>query len=288
MLAQAQVDFYRENGYIGVEGVLTQEEVEDLRRVTDEFVELSRKVMQHTDQFDLEPGHTPESPKLRRLKKPESQHEVYDRTLRNDRILDIVSQLVGPDIRTIGGKLNMKSPEFGSPVEWHQDWGFYPHTNDDILEVGVAMDDMMIENGCLMVIPGSHNGPAYDHHQDGMFVGAVSESDFNMEDAVPIELKAGGISLHHVRELHGSAPNRSSRPRRLLLMGYMAVDAFPLSGIPDWNDWNSHILRGKPTNEPRLEKVPVRFPQPKHEREGSIYEVQSKLARSHYASTGVH
>ena len=65
-----------------------------------------------------------------------------------------------------------------------------------------------------MCIPGSHKGPAWDHHEDGYFVGAVQESDFNMNEAVPIMLKAGGVSIHHVRTLHGSAPNVSNRPRR--------------------------------------------------------------------------
>ena len=62
----------------------------------------------------------------------------------------------------------------------------------------------------------------------GEYPPQISENDFNMEDAVPFVLKAGSISLHHVRALHGSAPNMSNRPRRLLLQGYLAADAFPL------------------------------------------------------------
>ena len=102
----------------------------------------------------------------------------------------------------------------------------------------------------------------------------------------PFVLKAGSISLHHVRALHGSAPNMSNRPRRLLLQGYLAADAFPLqsnlSSSEDWNEWNSNILRGEPTNRPRLENVPVVFPQPKPEGAGSIFEIQEKLKKSHY------
>jgi ectoine hydroxylase-related dioxygenase (phytanoyl-CoA dioxygenase family) len=283
MLTQKQIDFYRASGYIGVEGVLSEQDILDLQRVTDEFVEKSRQATENTDVFDLEPGHTPETPKLRRLKNPADQHPVYDRMLRFDPILDIVAQLIGPGIRYNGHKLNMKSPEFGSPVEWHQDWAFYPHTNDDLLAVGIAMDDMLIENGCLMVIPGSHRGPVYDHHQKGKFVGAVTDPRFNPKEAVPVELRAGGISIHHVRAVHGSAPNTSSRPRRLLLNMYCAVDAWPLSGVKDWDQFNSYILRGEPTNVPRVEKVPVRMPLPQADRTGSIYEVQSVLEKPFFA-----
>ena len=140
---------------------------------------------------------------------------------------NIVEQLIGPGVSHNGHKLNMKYPEFGSPVEWHQDWAFYPYTNDDLLAVGVAIDDMSLENGCLMVIPGSHKGPTYDHHQNGIFVGAVTDPNFSSDNAVPVQVKAGGISIHHVRTLHGSAPNTSSNPRRLLLLQYCAIDAWP-------------------------------------------------------------
>ena len=269
-----------------VEDVLSQDEIKELGSITDTFVEKSRNITEHNEDFDLEAGHSKENPKLRRIKKPEKQHYVYEKTLSHSGVLDVVEDLIGPNIRTLGGKLNMKAPGGGAQVEWHTDWAFYPHTNDDILEVGIPLDDMEIENGCLMAIPGSHKWEAISHHEDGVFVGAVSENDFKMEDAVPFVLKAGSISLHHVRALHGSAPNMSNRPRRLLLQGYLAADAFPLqsnlSSSEDWNEWNSNILRGEPTNRPRLENVPVVFPQPKPEGAGSIFEIQEKLKKSHY------
>jgi ectoine hydroxylase-related dioxygenase (phytanoyl-CoA dioxygenase family) len=96
--------------------------------------------------------------------------------MRSDAILDCVAPLIGPGVRFQGDKLNMKTAEVGSPVEWHQDFAFYPHTNDELLAVGIALDDCLLENGCLLVIPGSHKGPVLDHHQDGVFVGAISPS----------------------------------------------------------------------------------------------------------------
>ena len=283
MLTQEQIDYYHENGYLGVENVISPEEVEELRRITEEFVEKSREITEHTDVFDLEPGHSSETPRVRRIKHPASNHPVYDRMLRHDRILDIVTQLLGPNIRYNGHKLNMKYPEFGSPVEWHQDWAFYPHTNDDLLAVGVSIDDMTAENGGLMVIPGSHKGPTYNHHQNGFFVGAVVDPNFKTDNAVPVKIKAGGISIHHVRALHGSMPNTSSKARRLLLNQYCAADAWPLQGVPDWDTFNSFMLRGEPTSEPRMTDLPVRMPLPYSERKGSIYEVQSLLEQPIFA-----
>ena len=70
MLRQEQIDFYHEQGWLGVEDVLSQEDVESLRRVTQEFVEKSRSVTVSDNVFDLEPGHSAAEPRLRRLKDP--------------------------------------------------------------------------------------------------------------------------------------------------------------------------------------------------------------------------
>lgn len=280
MLTQQQIAFYHEHGYLGVENVLSQREVDDLRRVTDVFVEKSREVAEHTAVFDLEPGHTPENPKLRRLKSPIEQHEVYRNTLHHEKILAMVSQLIGYGLRCNGNKLNMKQPGYGSPVEWHQDWAFYPHTNDDLLAVGVVIDDMTKENGPLLVIPGSHKGPVYDHHLNGHFCGAVTDPTFSDKGTTPVMVKAGGITIHHVRMLHGSVSNTSDNPRRLLLFQYCAIDAFPLGGIANWDAFNATIVRGEATNIPRVEPVPVRLPYPGALRTGSIYESQTVLKKS--------
>lgn len=281
MLTQEQTADYHKKGYLGIENVFSPAEVEQLQQVTDEFVEQSRMVKENDAIFDLELGHTPQMPKVRRLHNPVGQHPVYAQALRHERVLDIVAQLIGPAIRTNGNKLNMKLAELGSSVEWHQDWAFYPHTNDDLLAVGVCIDDMTEENGCLMVVPGSHKGKIYDHHQDGYFIGAVTEADFDDSAAEKIELKAGGLSIHHVRALHGSLPNTSDKPRRLMLFQYCAADAFPIGGgLNDWDQFNSLLLRGEPVWEPRLEKVPVRISLPKPEHKGGIYELQTRLERS--------
>lgn len=279
MLSQEQIDFYRENGYLGVENVLADADIADLRRVTDEFVERSRQVTTHDDIFDLEPGHTPDNPRLRRLKSPANHHAVYNHIMHHEGILAIVSQLIGPNLRQNGNKLNMKLPAFGSPVEWHQDWAFYPHTNDDLLAVGVCIDDMTQENGCLLAVPGSHKDRVYDHHYQGRFSGAITEPDFAPDNVAPIEVKAGGISIHHVRALHASAPNNSSYPRRFLLFQYCAADAWPLLGVSDLSAFNANMVQGEPTIEPRVTNVPVRMPLPPAERGGSIYENQSVLGR---------
>ena len=284
ILSQEQIDKYNHDGYLAVREVFTQDEVKELQEITDEFTYKSRLLTESNEDFDidLKAGHSENNPKLRRIMSPHEKHPAYDKAMRNPKLLDVIEQLIGPNIRHHHTKLNNKAPGGGAQVEWHTDWGFYPHTNDDILEVGVAIDPMTIENGSLMVVPGSHKGPAYDHHENGVFVGAVNIKEVDMDSASSIVLNEGDVSLHHVRALHGSKPNNSNHSRRLLLMGYSAVDAFPISGYGDWNVWESNILRGESTNIPRFNNAPIRVGQPTPENAGTIFQLQEKLSKSHF------
>lgn len=282
MLSQEEISFYHENGYLVVEDVLSAAELAALQRVTDEFVERSREITQHDDVFDLEPNHSAERPRLRRIKNPIAQHEVYDQTLRHPGILDRVEQLIGPGVRRQNTKLNMKEPDHGSAVEWHQDWAFYPHTNDDVLAVGVCIDDMTEENGCMLMAPGSHRGALYSHHENGVFVGAVSDPDFEPGETAKCLVRAGGITIHHARTLHASTPNHSANPRRLLLFEYCSLDSWPLLGA-SFDDYCASVLRGEPSVRPRVDVAPVIIPLPKPENAGSIFEIQESLRHKEMA-----
>jgi len=144
---------------IVVPEVLDKETLAKVRSVLTELVAGAASVTEHTDVYDLEPGHTPENPRVRRVKAPQKVHPIFDEIVRSAPVISILTRLIGPGLRLHGSKLNMKSAQYGSPVEWHQDWAFYPHTNDDILAIGVLLDDCDLENGPMLVTPGSHTGP---------------------------------------------------------------------------------------------------------------------------------
>lgn len=286
-LDQTQIDRYRRDGFIVVPDVLSDAEIAELRCVTDALVDASRALTAHTDVYDLEPGHSADDPRVRRIKKPYRVDPVFDRIMRHRRIVAILQQLIGPALRWDNAKLNLKAPGYGAAVEWHQDWAFYPHTNDDLCAVGVMMDDCALENGPLLCIPGSHLGPVHDHHADGRFCGAMAAriEGVDYDAAVPVTGKAGSISIHHVRTIHGSATNTSDKPRRLLLYQYSAADAWPLKGPPaDWEAWQARLLCGShDPAAPRLAPVPVRLPFPAPAHTGSIYEVQRGARESYFA-----
>ncbi|MBT5918818.1 MAG: phytanoyl-CoA dioxygenase family protein, partial [Alphaproteobacteria bacterium] len=148
------------------------------------------------------------------------------------------------------------------------------------------LDDMTPENGPLLCLADSHRGPTYDHHQDGHFVGAMDPTNCALEfsQAEMITGSAGSCSFHHVRAVHGSASNTSTRDRRLLLLQVAAADAWDLRGMEAYASWENHekmMLAGSAGNQPRIVETPVRLPYPGPLKTGSIYESQT-LARNKY------
>ena len=285
MISEKDVQAYRRDGLIVVPDVLGADTLAEMRKVIAELVAGSVNTLEHTDVYDLEPGHTAEDPKVRRIKAPHKVHPIFDEIVRSEAVLDILKKLIGPGLRLHGSKLNMKSARYGSPVEWHQDWAFYPHTNDDILAIGVLLDDCDLSNGPMLVVPGTHAREVFDHHgDDGCFAGLIDPDLIKDEivQAVPCTGRAGSMSFHHVRALHGSALNTSDRSRNLLLYEVAASDAWPLMGVKDFDEFNGRLLSGDIVVTPRLTDVPVRMPLPPATRQGSIYETQSAAKKSYF------
>ncbi len=285
MIGDAEIQAYRRDGVIVVPNVVGTDLLAEMRAVIADLVAGAAAVTEHTAIYDLEPGHTPASPRVRRIKAPHTVHPLFDALVRSPAVLDICGKLIGPGLRLHGSKLNMKSAQYGSPVEWHQDWAFYPHTNDDILAIGVLLDDTDLSNGPMLVTPGTHRGPVWNHHaEDGRFIGLIDPDLIRPEiaRAVPCMGRAGSMSFHHVRALHGSAQNTSDRPRNLLLYEVAASDAWPLMGVKDFAEFDSRLLAGGSTVTPRLADVPVRIPLPPPLRQGSIYETQSASRKTFF------
>jgi ectoine hydroxylase-related dioxygenase (phytanoyl-CoA dioxygenase family) len=285
MISDDQVRAYHRDGVIVAPNVLDAETLAHLRSVVAELVAGAAAVAEHTEVYDLEPGHTPEAPRVRRIKAAHKVHPAFDALVRSQPVLDILTKLIGPGLRLHGSKLNMKSAQYGSPVEWHQDWAFYPHTNDDLLAIGVLLDDTDLSNGPMLVTPGTHRGPVRSHHgDDGRFIGLIDPDLIRDEiaRATPCVGPAGSMSFHHVRALHGSAPNTSDRSRNLLLYEVAASDAWPLMGVKDFDEFNSRLLAGPSTVTPRMTETPVRIPLPPPLRQGSIYETQSASRKSFF------
>ena len=286
MLSKEQKSFYQERGYLLVENAVSPTQLSKLQKITYDLIERSKSVVESNDIYDLDEGHNSFTPRLTRIKLPHKQNSYFWEILKNSDVTRVLNDLLGEDTTIITSKLNTKAPGGGSAVEWHQDWAFYPHTNDDLLAFGLMLEDVTPDNGPLMVIPESHKGPILSHKQNNVFCGAIDADDpsFTPEQAVSLTGKAGSMTVHHVRTLHGSAPNHSDQNRLILFYEIAKADAWPILGASSyihslgqrkfWDDVQERTITGKPCLKPRLEAVPVEMPLPPAIDNTSIFKTQ--------------
>jgi ectoine hydroxylase-related dioxygenase (phytanoyl-CoA dioxygenase family) len=281
-LTDQQVAGYHREGYLAIPRFIDADRVEALRRLTEVFVERSRQVARTDAVFDLDPRHTAASPIVRRIKNPADRDPLYAWVALESPILDVVAELIGPSLRFHHSKLNLKGGHIGAPVEVHQDAAFYPHSNDDVLAVGLLLDDATAENGAMAVLPGSHRGPVYSHFDaHGRFVGCVQAADLARLDrrgAVLLDLPAGSIHIHHYRLVHWSAPNTSPGDRRLLINSYAAADAVNLAADLTGSPMYGRLVRGTWPTVARRTAGDMPMPPDFSQGYNSIYEVQSEAA----------
>lgn len=284
VLSATQRSKYFSDGYLGAEGLVSRQWLDRLNAVTADYVEQSRHADRSDRRFDLEPGHRPDAPRIRRLNSPVDVDDVYWEFASEGPFVDVAVDLLGPDVKFHHSKLNFKWGNGGEEVKWHQDIQFWPHTNYDVLTIGVYLDDVLDAMAPMGVIPRSHDGPLFDlYDEQGAWTGNIREADLPKVDVGSAEYlggAAGSITVHNCRSIHGSPPNDSDRPRPLLLCAYSCADAFPITGLTAKGNHAEACVAGTPARWARFDPRPVLMP-PDWSKSGSfksIFEHQQREA----------
>ena len=270
MLSQEQIEQFWHDGYLVAENAVTQDQLAALWRELAAWVEASQAhtkpfgppTIDGRPRFDMGEEHSAAHPALRRVNNPSDISPAYQDVMKNAAMVDMVADLIGPDVKFHHCKINVKLPGSKTEVGYHQDFAYTPHTNDDIVTALLMLDDMTLENGCLTVVPGSHRGPLHSLFENGRFVGHIgAEAVARLRPAeVPITGARGSVCLMHTRLLHGSDANRSSQPRGLYICVYTAADALPIARNPMANPNEGLVVRGKVAQTARLMDAIVELP----------------------------
>jgi len=283
MLTSEQVNEYREHGYSVFHGFLSSSEVETLLADIEAISATATLADHDADRMEMEPNQGPGGKMVRRIYEPCTYYPRFRSLCESKKLLDAVEELVGPNLLFHYSKINMKPPMIGSVVEWHQDLTYYPLTNSDSVTVLFYLDDADSTNGCLKVIPNLHREPPLDHTLNGLFQGRVTQA-VDDSKAVFLEGKAGSAIFMHCLTPHASAPNKSSKSRRTLILSYRAADAFPihLGAKTDENEAHVRLVRGEQLGTARF-TIPS-FPIPRYPRQTkSLYELQ-ELSRREFGA----
>jgi ectoine hydroxylase-related dioxygenase (phytanoyl-CoA dioxygenase family) len=284
VLSQEQREFYFEQGYLLVEEFIDKAWLTELREAIQRQVEASRKIAKADAIFDLEPGHSAEEPRLRRVSSPCDQDIVFWRFLTESRLVDLLADVLGPDVKFYQSKLNFKWAKGGTEVKWHQDAPFFPHTNSAVLTCGTYIFDCGMEQGPLGLLPGSHKGPIYDHYNaDGNWSGEIQPEDVAKLDLGNVDYlcgSAGSVTLHNYRMVHGSRANHSDLGRPLLLNVMSAADAMPYTANALKSQYEQRIIRGEPAKWSHHEDGRYLIPPDWSGGYTSIFDLQQKAGKS--------
>jgi ectoine hydroxylase-related dioxygenase (phytanoyl-CoA dioxygenase family) len=288
VLDQRARERYVADGFLVVPGYVGAAWLARLRAVVAAKIEESRGLIVSDDQFDLAPDHCRGRPNVRRLRKAVDQHPDLWAFAGDAGVVDLVADVLGPDLRFHSSKLNFKWSAGGEAVRWHQDIQAWPHTSFGVLTFGVYLEDTGPEQGPLTAIPGTHRGTLFDQFDDdGRWTGALTARDvaaLPIGTAVELCGPAGTVALLDCRVVHGSAVNHSPRMRPLLLNVYAAADALPITPAPAPTSKTGLLVRGQEPTHVHTEPYPARLP-PRWDRVGyrSIFAAQKPAAPPAYA-----
>lgn len=219
-LSDGQVKQYRKDGYLVYGDLLTPREVEKLRDAY--MVSLDNMRAENKLKNSLRSEKV-----LHQIRVAHLHHPDFNELLHDARILDLVEDLIGPNIRLIIFQGVYKPPLSGGMIPWHQDdFYFHVYKKNAVVSAWLTLDDTDIHNGCMWVVPGAHQ-ELLEHvpneHDGGSHIRNLDDSK-----AIPLEMKAGQLMFHHGLAPHRTLENTTERHRRVLAMHFMDAMA-PIS-----------------------------------------------------------
>lgn len=281
VLDQSEREFFFDQGYVCKHNVISSDWIAKLNEGIDALVEHSRALTASDGTFDLEPGHTAETPRLRRIAYLDDLDEMFWEFCTRSNLPDLAADLMGPDVRFRECLINIKWQGGGQEVKWHQDIPFYPLTNFSVAQFLVCLKDVGVEQGPLQVVPGSHKGPIYEHYDDqDNWLGYIPPDRLNeagLDKAVDLTGPAGTVTVHHCATLHASRANLSDRGRPVLIVGYAACDAMPYTPAAYLSKHYGRVVRGSEARYSHHEAVDMRMPPDWSGGYTSIFEHQEKV-----------
>lgn len=247
-LTEEEKRAYREDGYFVRERVFAEDDLQRLRNAVERIHERISTAKSDADPMQRHDGRkfqttlgsvvkwewSDEEGAIRSMEPIHHLDHEIDALIDDERLLVPASELVGSDrVSLFTDKLNFKRPG-GSPFPWHQDapyWAFGCSHLDQLASMQIYLDDATVENGCLWVIPGSHDrGHIPPPAQEGVLQKLYTDIGV-VEDLPrkPLIAPAGSVIFFDGYIVHGSQSNRTQSDRRAVILTYQPA------GRPLWN-----------------------------------------------------
>ena len=259
MLTEKQVEAYKRDGHVKVEGVFTPVEVEELKsemiRIIDEWGE--ETIGWHgpwRDQYL--PEDERQNTRAVLLHRPHNFSSAWGRVLFHPRLIGCVQALIGPNVQWHHTCLHAKPPELGTPFPMHQDYPFYPHDGPDFVDCLVHLDETPLESGCLRVVPGSHKQGPLEHITGSHTSPHLPPEKYHPDwiDSVAIPAKSGDVIFFSYYTIHWSDVNRTDEWRKSVRFGYHTPEMRPVGSDPS-EPYDNIITGGFKEHRQRVESA---------------------------------
>lgn len=256
--------FFKENGFVVFEDVLTDEDIANFLKAYDECIKEGKIKWKEEVAYES-------------INDAIFLHPTFEKYVKDKRLVNIAETLLGTEIELQHSKINdkprlKKEGETKEAVEWHQDFPFFPHTNFDMLAPTIHFDDEDEGSGALKMIPGSHKSQ-FSHVKNGEFIYKCSE-EIPTEKAVTLTGKKGMITAHHGLTLHASAPRNKGEHRRTMVYQYRARDAIQIAGVI----WKCYGYQVKEYKTPRMARLEGGIKFEMRGDKGRLFDIYGKLA----------
>ncbi len=221
-LTPEQVASFWQDGYLLSDGFLDTAEVAHLKECY--MATVDRLVGEDALENVQSGNDSDEDYQVYQIRTAHLQHPIFRMLINDNRLLDMVECLIGPDIRLIHYQGLYKPAGSGGEVGWHQDNHYFNVAENRTVTFWLALDEITVENGCMWYLPRQHAKPCeheqlWDPSEKKGFYFAISEIEES--GAVPAELQSGGFAIHHCLMPHRSLKNGTDRPRRGIAMHFM-------------------------------------------------------------------
>lgn len=257
-LTPEQKTFYETKGFLPYGPFLSSERIQQLGEAIDAIangeVEFPPELIRWEPAADQLAQKTERKNLVYQIRYPHRHVPLFFEHACDPAILDVVEDLIGPDIVLYNTQALLKPAYHGAAVPWHQDSAYWPFQNYNLLSCWIALDEANEENGCMRFLPGSHRLGLLEHqegraltHASGGTAGAVQELAVDTSEAVAVPAKPGFGSFHHCLTAHGTTANNTPKRRRAVIAHYMPLD-FRYVG-PENDRPAFHVVRGRRAGE---------------------------------------
>ncbi len=226
MLSKDQVEFYNEHGYLHIPQVFSPAEIGELSDDLDKLVrEWATTSMGWTGPWRRAymSAEVEAKSKLTAMHDLQFYSMAWMRAVTSSRMVDVVADLLGPNVDLHHSTLHIKPPGAGQPFPMHQDHPFYMHVDGRYVDCLVHLDDTFHANGEIRFLDGSHKMGALEHitmTPEGPCTPHLPTDQYRLEDTVAVPAKRGDLVCFNINTIHGSYINTTDKARRMVRVGY--------------------------------------------------------------------